>query len=189
MLRDGELLYHGSYIGIERIDLSKSSEGKDFGKGFYVTTDAEQARRFIRPSIRKAIRQRKISEQQNFGFVSVFRFETNVQTESYAFSTTDKLWLQFVAMNRLDGRGEFENIGLLQEILEKDIILGKVANDQTNETITAYLSSAYGPMDDDRAISFAVSLLHPERLTDQLCFRTERSLSNLVPVEVIRYDV
>ena len=92
-------------------------------------------------------------------------------------------------MNRLDGRGEFENIGLLQEILEKDIILGKVANDQTNETITAYLSSAYGPMDDDRAISFAVSLLHPERLTDQLCFRTERSLSNLVPVEVIRYDV
>ncbi len=44
-------------------------------------------------------------------------------------------------------------------------------------------------MDDDRAISFAVSLLRPERLTDQLCFRTERSLANLIPVEVVRYDV
>ena len=189
MLRDGELLYHGSYISIERIDLSKSSEGKDFGKGFYVTTDPEQARRFIRPSIRKAIRQGKISEQQDFGFVSVFRYQTNVQLDSYAFSTTDKLWLQFVAMNRLNGHGEFESIELLRGILEKDLILGKVANDQTNETITAYLSGAYGEMDDDRAVSFAISLLRPERLTDQLCFRTERSLANLIPVEVVRYDV
>ncbi len=57
MLRDGELLYHGSYIRIERIDLSKSSEGKDFGKGFYVTTDSEQARRFIRPSMARNMMQ------------------------------------------------------------------------------------------------------------------------------------
>jgi hypothetical protein len=44
-------------------------------------------------------------------------------------------------------------------------------------------------MDDDRAISFAVSLLRPERLTDQLCFHSEKSLANLIPVGVVRYDV
>lgn len=126
MPRDGVLLYHGSYLGIERVDLSKSSEGKDFGKGFYVTTNAEQARRFIHPSIRKAIRQRKISEKQGFGFVSVFRYETNVQIDSYAFSTTDKIWLQFVAMNRLNGQGEYESIELLRRILGKDLILGNL---------------------------------------------------------------
>lgn len=108
MICDGQLLYHGSYIGIGRIDLSKGNAGKDFCQGFY---------------------------------------------------------------------------------LAKDLILGKVANDQTNETITAYLSGAYGAMDDERAIAFAVSQLRPERLTDQLCFRTEKSLANLTLVEVLRYDV
>ena len=44
-------------------------------------------------------------------------------------------------------------------------------------------------MDDERAIAFAVSQLRPERLTDQLCFRTEKSLANLTLVEVLRYDV
>jgi hypothetical protein len=30
-------VYHGSYIKIDKIDLSKSQPRKDFGKGFYVT--------------------------------------------------------------------------------------------------------------------------------------------------------
>ena len=189
MIFDGQLLYHGSYIGIERIDLSKGNAGKDFGQGFYLTTDENQARRFLRPSIRKAIRQGIISEGQDYGFVSVFRYHDNTPIEAFAFATTDKLWLQFVAMNRLGGHAKFENIEALRSILAKDLILGKVANDQTNETITAYLSGAFGAMDDERAIAFAISQLRPERLTDQLCFRTERSLADLTLEEVLRYDV
>ena len=189
ILKDGQLLYHGSYVGIERVDLSKSSEGKDFGRGFYLTTDPLQARGFLRASIRKAIRQGKIPEDRAAGFVSVFRYRENTRLDRFDFSTADKLWLQFVAMNRLGGRGQLQMIGTLRDILGKDLICGKVANDQTNETITAYLSGAFGAMDDERAISFAVSMLRPERLTDQLCFRTEKSLENLTPVEVIRYAV
>lgn len=33
------ILYHGSNMEIERIDLSKSRPNKDFGKGFYLTED------------------------------------------------------------------------------------------------------------------------------------------------------
>ena len=31
------ILYHGSNITIERIDLDKSRPNKDFGKGFYLS--------------------------------------------------------------------------------------------------------------------------------------------------------
>lgn len=36
-------LYHGSNISIEKIDLTRSKRGKDFGKGFYLNANAEQA--------------------------------------------------------------------------------------------------------------------------------------------------
>lgn len=37
------LLHHGSYLHIDNIDLSMSKSGKDFGKGFYLNPDYEQA--------------------------------------------------------------------------------------------------------------------------------------------------
>lgn len=36
-------LYHGSNVAIEEIDLSRSKRGKDFGQGFYLNANAEQA--------------------------------------------------------------------------------------------------------------------------------------------------
>lgn len=33
------ILYHGTNIGFDKIDLSKSRKGKDFGLGFYLTPD------------------------------------------------------------------------------------------------------------------------------------------------------
>lgn len=36
-------LYHGSNVKIETIDLKKSRPNKDFGRGFYLSADREQA--------------------------------------------------------------------------------------------------------------------------------------------------
>ena len=36
-------LYHGSNVSIKQIDLSRSKRGKDFGQGFYLNTNPEQA--------------------------------------------------------------------------------------------------------------------------------------------------
>ena len=36
-------LYHGSNVAIEAIDFAKSKPGKDFGVGFYLSADEEQA--------------------------------------------------------------------------------------------------------------------------------------------------
>lgn len=42
------ILYHGSNVDIESIDLSRSSVGKDFGCGFYLTASKEQVERMGR---------------------------------------------------------------------------------------------------------------------------------------------
>ena len=42
-LEDGMLLYHGSYVSIPDIDLSRCMGGLDFGRGFYLTSSYEQA--------------------------------------------------------------------------------------------------------------------------------------------------
>ena len=39
------ILYHGSNIDIDKIDLTKSQPYKDFGKGFYLSADKQQAQR------------------------------------------------------------------------------------------------------------------------------------------------
>lgn len=36
-------LYHGSNVEIEQIDLSYSKRGRDFGQGFYLNADRQQA--------------------------------------------------------------------------------------------------------------------------------------------------
>ena len=37
------ILYHGSNVAIERIDLKKSRPFKDFGRAFYLSADEQQA--------------------------------------------------------------------------------------------------------------------------------------------------
>ena len=37
------ILYHGSNVEIDEIDLLKSKPNKDFGRGFYLSENSEQA--------------------------------------------------------------------------------------------------------------------------------------------------
>lgn len=37
------ILYHGTTVNIDKIDLQKSKPNKDFGKGFYLSADKDQA--------------------------------------------------------------------------------------------------------------------------------------------------
>lgn len=46
------ILYHGSNISIDRIDLDKCRPYKDFGKGFYLTDIYQQADRMAARTVR-----------------------------------------------------------------------------------------------------------------------------------------
>lgn len=63
-LKDGFVLYHGSYCEVKEPDLAKCAKRKDFGQGFYLTTSKEQAESFLRTSIAKAIATGTIEEGQ-----------------------------------------------------------------------------------------------------------------------------
>lgn len=41
-------LYHGSDIEIKEVDLAQSRINKDFGRGFYLSSDLDQARKFAK---------------------------------------------------------------------------------------------------------------------------------------------
>lgn len=73
-LVDGMLLYHGSYVPVEKIKLDKCAIGKDFGQGFYLTADKQQAENFIKTSLLKAKAKNLIPKSQNHGFVTCYRY-------------------------------------------------------------------------------------------------------------------
>ena len=60
-----------------------------------------------------------------------------------------------------------------------DVIGGKIANDNTNQVITAYINGLYGIVGSEIADRTAIGLLLPEKLTDQICLRTDKALKRL----------
>ena len=188
-LEDGMLLYHGSYLGITKIDLGRCSDGKDFGKGFYLTEDKQQAVGFIKTSLKKAKNLNQIPENQSVGYVSVFCYhEPKVAVPTYRFKTADRNWLWFISMNRRSFLARRFSKRLEAELLRAEIVIGKIANDTTNPTIVAYLNGLYGDVESDMAVDFAIHQLMPDRLKTQYCFLSEKAITCLEPVEVIRYE-
>lgn len=184
-LKDGQFLYHGSYTEVSSIDLAMCKKGLDFGKGFYVTADYEQAMNYVPSSIRKAIRSRYVKPDYvvDNGVVSVYRYHENKDLSVHYFDSADIYWLHFVAANR-DG-------SLFPKVIEKlqdtDIICGKIANDQTARTLQAYLAGAYGTPGMKATDEFVIQTLLPNRLNEQICFRTERSIKSLEFVRGVGY--
>lgn len=190
MLKDGMLLYHGSYTKVENIDLSKCSNYKDFGKGFYLTSNNAQAISFIKTSLKKGKQTGDVPENQNYGYVSVFRYhEPQDKICTYDFARSSKEWLWFIASNRRK-RLAREILPLIDKnVFEAEIVSGKIANDTTNPVLTAYLTGFYGDIKSERAVRFAIEELMPDHLYDQFCFKTEKAIGCLEIVEATRYEM
>ena len=186
-LEDGMLLYHGSYTAIEKIDLKLCADGKDFGKGFYLTSDLQQARSFVMASVAKSKAQGIVPLEQNHGFITSFRFHPIVNDlKIHQFCDADREWLWFIAQNR---RKKLISVleTHLSGIPDSDIIVGKVANDQTNPVITAYLNGLFGDVLSEDAVQDAIKRLMPDHLVDQYCFLTEKAISCLTFEEARKY--
>lgn len=108
------ILYHGSNIPIEQIDLDKSKPNKDFGKGFYLSESEEQA-----------MQMANFKSQLLGGEPIVTRFEfDNALMHSgtlctKVFEDYSEEWADFVFANR-EGR----------EVEQYDIVYGPIANDK-----------------------------------------------------------
>ena len=175
IIKNGLKVYHGSYIKVENPDLKMCKAGKDFGVGFYVTTDIEQARRFVRLAVFKAQKNGEIAEEVSSGYVSTFEITGVDRLSCFEFTSADNEWLHCVAAHRKQMLLPMES----EKWKNYDVIAGKIANDNTNRVITAYINEIYGKVGSEPADSFAISLLMPEKLTDQICFRTEKAMKSL----------
>lgn len=184
-LREGCFLYHGSYIDIPEIDLTQCRSGLDFGKGFYLTSSFEQARNYVRLSVAKAKRMGIIPEQFSFedGQISVYQFHYDPNLLIHYFPEANEEWLHFVAANR----SLHLFFGLLRKYQTTDIIVGKIADDQTARTLQQYTREYFGIPGTKEADEAAIRQLLPDRLQDQLCFRTEDAIHNLHFIRSERY--
>lgn len=156
------ILYHGSNVEVKEPILLKVQRELDFGKGFYTTSDMEQAARW-------AWRTAKRRGESN-AFVTVYEVNEDElkNIRLLSFDSPNVEWLNLVVKNR---KGEY--------IAENwDIISGPVADDQTAQVIDLYLEGAY---DEEEAIRRFLT----QRLKDQYAFKTDEALKLLIFKEVI----
>ena len=174
-IKEGLLLYHGSYCKVDNPSLEKCAIGKDFGRGFYLTSSREQAIKFLNTSLAKAKVAGDIDDQQDYGFVSTFRLKSLDEMKIFTFEEANVEWLHCVAAHRK--KGAFTEV--IEAMEEYDLICGKIADDATNATLVAYLAGAFGNVGEAGADDLCIKQLLPNKLQDQLCFRTEKALSKL----------
>ena len=119
-------LYHGSNIEIDNIDLSKSKIGKDFGKGFYLNPNFDQA-------YKMAVRAKNINKEGSV-IVSAFEFEDDILTSSElkikTFTEYTKEWADFVVANR-NNKSQIP-------IHPYDIVIGTIADYNVGTQIYRY---------------------------------------------------
>jgi hypothetical protein len=156
------ILYHGSNVEVKEPILLKVQRELDFGKGFYTTSDMEQAARW-------AWRTAKRRGESN-AFVTVYEVNEDElkNIRLLSFDSPNVEWLNLVVKNR---KGEYI-------AGDWDVISGPVADDQTAQVIDLYLEGAY---DEEEAIRRFLT----QRLKDQYAFKTNEALKLLIFKEVI----
>ena len=156
------ILYHGSNIEVRQPRLFNLQRPTDFGSGFYLTSDLEQATRWAN----------RVTKRRKDGIPVVSAFDVDsvkwdhLKIRSFQM---DEDWLEYV----------FDNRHLKSIENDWDVVFGPVADDQTMTTLGLYLSGRIKAY-------MAIEMLLPQKLKDQYCFKTEAALSCLQFMEAIQ---
>ena len=127
-------LYHGSNVAIEWIDLSRSKRGKDFGQGFYLNANPDQAMEMAARTTRFL--------NEGTPTLSCFEFDEDEATKNglniKVFPDYSEEWAEFVVMNRKNNSDVPAH--------PYDVVIGPVADDtvgvQIRRFIMGYLSAS-----------------------------------------------
>ena len=149
------IVYHGSTEIIKNPDVSHSKKYLDFGKGFYITTFENQAKKW---AARKGMRQEKTA------IVNVY--ELSEKWDGFrvlSFEKENEKWLDFVCGCR---RGQLLNA-------EYDIVIGNVADDDVFKTVDMYFR---GLWDKEKVLSE----LRYYKMNNQICIANQEILNKLI---------
>jgi len=115
-------LFHGSYLTIEKPDISFSRDNVDFGRGFYTTPNEEQAASWAK----------RFKRKYGQSVISSYEIDMDALHETakiLIFEEHNEAWIDFIFTSRQGGK-RMENY---------DIVIGGVANDRVFNTIQLYL--------------------------------------------------
>ena len=147
------ILYHGSFMVVEKPDLEHSRANVDFGKGFYVTPIYKQAENWCGRF------ERRCKE----GIISKYEFDVGAceSLKVLKFDAYSEEWLDFIMKCRRE-----------QDDTNYDLVIGGVANDRVFNTIELFFDELIDKKE-------AINRLKYEKPNMQMAFRTNKSLSYL----------
>lgn len=155
-------LYHGSNMRVTIPDLSHSKPFKDFGRGFYLSADEQQAWELASQKVKQT--QKGVAE------VSVFFFDESLMTSEElavrVFPNYSEEWARFVLENRDQNRP--------QPCHHYDIVYGPIANDGVAYQLRRYQGGVIS------LARLVEELKYAKGITFQYFFGTERALEKLV---------
>ncbi|ROT12682.1 DUF3990 domain-containing protein [uncultured Muribaculum sp.] len=127
-------LYHGSNVAIEQIDLSRSKRGKDFGQGFYLNANPDQAMEMAARTTRFLNEGKPTLSCFEFDEDEAIKNGLNIKI----FPEYSEEWAEFVVMNRKNNSDV--------QAHPYDIVIGPIADDtvgvQIRRFIMGYLSAS-----------------------------------------------
>jgi hypothetical protein len=147
------ILYHGSFVVVDKPDLAHSRPNVDFGKGFYTTPIYEQAEKWCE----------RFKRRGKDSIIASYEFDETAYEalKVLKLDAYSEEWLDFILNCR---RG--------QDITDYDLVIGGVANDKVFNTVELYFD---GLIDKKETIN----RLRYEKPNLQIAFRTEKALSYL----------
>lgn len=153
------LVYHGSIIEIRKPDINYGRFNLDFGKGFYVTTLQEQAKKWAG---RRAI----MSDKKPI--VSIYEFEIN-NLNILSFDGYTEEWLDFVVKNRA---------GALEQY-QYDAIYGNIADDDVATVVNDYIRLLKRGRISPTGKQFYLEQLQYSKPNNQYCIATQKGIDKL----------
>jgi hypothetical protein len=170
------ILYHGSNMEIDHIDLDKSRPYKDFGRGFYTTPFKEQALAMARRTVRLF--------KGGIPVITVFSLNDSVFNSPLfhirKFDEPNNEWANFVVNNR-NMRPQDINNPECNIDNKYDIVMGPVANDDIVLQLRLFLRGLISVPDLKKNLEY-------KELTSQISFHTEPVLQFLTRAGVIQED-
>lgn len=153
-------LYHGSTVNIDHIDLQRSRPNKDFGRGFYLSADREQAWRM---GEFKALIEGGEPVMNEFLFDESLLSSEELRILTFDGYTRD--WADFIFLNR--------NNKTDHPMHDYDIVYGPIANDRVGVQISKYEAG------DITLDQFLNNLKYMKGVTFQYYFGTLRAIATL----------
>lgn len=168
------MLYHGTNINIQSIDLVSCRPYKDFGKGFYTTDILEQAQKMAKRVARiyggnPIVNMYEIADD----------YKENSELNILDFGRIpSERWAVFVMNNR---SRIFRNFGSLDCNFDYkyDVVVGPIADDDMTMLFRQYQNSLI-------SLQMLISGMTFQKTTNQYSFHTEKAVSLLRKVGVLQ---